>query len=52
MEKKTRIKFCKGNPDECGQGMIAAFDEGKSIVVTVQAAMGEEKIVGFKEVAV
>jgi len=31
--------------------MQAAFDEGKSLVVTVLCAMGQEKIVAFKEIS-
>ena len=35
--------------DEVGQGLKAAFDKGQELIVAVLRAMGEERIVSFKE---
>jgi len=44
LHKKT-----DGNYDETAEQIIKAYDEGKSILVTVLAAMNKEKIVAWKE---
>jgi len=41
----------QGAREECADQLVAAFDEGKQLLVTVQAAMGMEKIIAFKEMS-
>jgi|Dee2metaT_5_FD_contig_121_12868_length_1065_multi_4_in_0_out_0_1 translation initiation factor 5A len=42
-------KKTDGNYDEVSEKIIAAFEKGDAILVTVLAAMNKEKIVAFKE---
>jgi len=39
-----------GQPDDVGKEMIALFDAGESMMVTVLMAMGQEKIVAVKKI--
>ncbi|CCD25811.2 translation elongation factor eIF-5A NDAI_0G00350 [Naumovozyma dairenensis CBS 421] len=45
-ETKDDVKMPEG---ELGETMRAAFDEGKDLMVTIIAAMGEEAAISFKE---
>jgi len=40
-----------GNHEDVANDLLAAFDEGKSLLITVLQAMDKEKVVAFKELA-
>lgn len=44
-------KDTSGNLEETAADLVKAYDDGKSVLVTVLTAMGQEKIVAFKEMA-
>lgn len=44
-------KESTGNLEEVGANLVTAYEEGKTLLVTVLCAMDQEKIVAFKELA-
>lgn len=44
-------KESTGNFEDHAQDLVKAFDEGKTLLITVLKAMDQEKIIAFKEVA-